>query len=524
LSESDTTTFLHLSDLHLGDDIVARSLRKLRSWKKHVSREITEGLAASINQLKPDYIIISGDFVNKPQPEMFSFASAYLRELFLKTSFDFRNRVFVVPGNHDVSFFPKTQSIDIERVFMYRRFLCHLYGETDIEVYRHNFIRVLNEERIILICLDSTLKDGPPLAEGQIGKKLIEWVRNELKQIEAQLKNDYPHFAKIAVLHHHCKGIADTPIKNDRFMQLLDAESVLKLFAEVGVNVVLHGHRHVPRITPEIRSDSSWMTIVGAGTATCVFPEEQHGHGNNFNLVRVTPRSNQLSVTLYRAGETGSFKPVKEPDIFPLFKLHAQGYASHATRKVVRLSEDGTKHCEVHRLGLRVEAPGKVMNSVPLQILTDVKGSKITNFAYDNTNVIDKIPAPMDMAIIGELVFRKPLTVGSPPADISYSFSVKDGTAMSQADAGKFNVAEGESTSVVVLHPMETLKIEVIFPRGYQTTVTFVLEHLGAEVAPGKIVVRDALDKASNIYTLELNDPPLDHEVLVKWTLPAVWP
>jgi 3',5'-cyclic AMP phosphodiesterase CpdA len=524
LSEPGTTTFLHLSDLHLGDDIVARSLWKLRSWKKHVRPEITDGLAAAINQLKPDYIILSGDFVNKPESETFLFASAYLRDLFLKTSFDFRNRVFAVPGNHDVSFFPKAQSIDIERVFPYRRFLCHLYGETDIEVYRHHFIRVLNEERIILICLDSTLKDAPPLAEGQIGRRQLDWVRSELKQIEAQLKNDYSHFAKIAVLHHHCKGIADTPIKHDRLMQLLDAEDVLKLFAEVGVNVVLHGHRHVPRITPEIRSDSSWMTIVGAGTATCVFPEEQHGHGNNFNLIRVTPRFNQLSVTLYRAGETGSFQPVKDPDLFPLFKLHAQGYASQSTRKVVRLTEDGIKHCEVHRLGIRVEAPGKVMNSVPLQILTDVKGSKIINFQYDNTHVVDKIPVPTDMVIIGELVFRKPLTIASQPADLSYSFSIKDGTAMSQADAAKFNVTEGESTSVVVTHPMETLKIEVLFPRGYQTKVTFVLMHVGAEVAPGKIVVRDQLDKASNIYTLELNEPPLDHEVLVRWTLPPTWP
>lgn len=520
------TTFLHLSDLHLGDDIIARALLKGRSWKKHVQQKITDGLIASIEQLGPDYIVISGDFVNKPAPETFLFAGDYLRKVFLKTRFDVQNRLFVIPGNHDVSLLPKKPGLDFERVFTFRKFLCHLFDVRDIEAYRHNFIRVLQDERIIVIGLDSTLKTARPMAEGEIGGALIEWVKKELRQIAAQLNKDYAKFAKIAILHHHCKSIPNTPIQDDRLMQLLDAGDVLNLFAEVGVNVVLHGHRHVPRITPEIRSDSSCLTVVGAGTATCAFPEEQHGYGNNFNFIRVSPEKNQLTISLYRANEqTGVFGEVRSPATYPLFKLHAQGYSTHLTRKVVKLFADGTTKNHIEKLGLRVEDPALTMNVLPLRVVAMAPTAKITDFEYDKQYVTARC-VTADQSIQGDLVFRTPLTMGSAPVDVVYSYCLRSGTAMSQAQATKFDAADGEWAAIVVSHPMQALRIEVIFPDGYQTDPRFTVERLGAEIHPDWLAkrTRAKYDRATNLYSLEVDEPPLDHTFYVRWTLPPTWP
>ena len=101
------TKIVHLSDLHLGDDIIWRSVARRRWWGKRVSKSITDGLAEALHTIAPDYVVISGDFVNKPSPEMFDIACSYLQELFVQSGIALKDRLLVVPGNHDVSFFPR---------------------------------------------------------------------------------------------------------------------------------------------------------------------------------------------------------------------------------------------------------------------------------------------------------------------------------------------------------------------------------------------------------------------------------
>jgi len=519
---------MHLSDLHLGNDIVLRSALKLRSWRKRTSQRITDGLAASISELRPDYIVISGDFVNKAKRGTFLYASKYIRELLSRTQFNFEERLLTVPGNHDVSFMPRKHSDDFERLYRYRRFLQGLFRSSQFDDYRARYFRIDPRARLIFLCLDSTLKEANPGAEGQIGRDQLKWVRAKLGRLVELLGNDYSHFAKIAILHHHCKGIARTPVAHDRLMQLLDAEDVLKLFHEAGVNIVLHGHRHVPRVTPEIRSDSGWMTIIGAGTATCCFPEEQHTHGNNFNLIRVATETNEVEIKLFRADENGVFKHVGKGDQFPLFKSYSQGYSTREIRKVVRLERNGLKQVMVLKRELRVEVREKKMHALHVQILTDVASSKITDFDYDRKRMTTQIRVSTDSVIEGDFVFSSPLIFGGPPIDVSYSYKLEGGTAMSIAELAALypsSPRDHESTSVVITQPTELLRIEVVFPDGFPTQPHFELYHLGAQVPINVLRIRrSSYDKPTNMYSLEIEEPPPDHTVFVKWTLPQSWP
>jgi len=120
---------LHLSDLHLGNDIVLRSLRNGRSWRRKADPLITTGLTEAIRELNPDYVIISGDLVNKPDPGMFREAAVTLRTIFANAGYDLRSKVLIVPGNHDVSFLPKKHTDDWKRLAPYRTFLRDLYAE-----------------------------------------------------------------------------------------------------------------------------------------------------------------------------------------------------------------------------------------------------------------------------------------------------------------------------------------------------------------------------------------------------------
>lgn len=521
-----TTTILHLSDLHLGDDIVWRAIYRWRPWWKHVSPGITRGLVSAIRELHPDYIVISGDIVNKPEAEWFDFSARYLRDLFLNSGFDLKERLLIIPGNHDVSFRPKKQPDDFVRVSLFRGFLRDLFGESDTESRSQRFFKVDTDAGIIFFCLDTTLKEQPPLAEGEVGASQRAWIKREMERISKELGGDISRYAKVAVMHHHCVPIPGTSTFGERFMQLLDAGDVLELLNGLGFNVVLHGHKHFPHSSPKMRSDSSMLTVVGAGTSTCVFPEEQRGMGNNFNLVRISPQVNELVVELYRANENGEFIASGDIKSYPLFRVVPLGFSAELMRKVVTIKEDGTKRVKIIKAGLRVEEIGKTMSSLPLRVITDAAGSKITDFEAETSSAQISFSAKTDTAIEGKWVLKSPLTKGSPPIDVAYSYTVRDGTAMTQAQMIKLYSAgtDLESTGVVITHPTQALVMEVFFPEGFPTTVEARVEHLGSKIQlnPGQQSLNH--DKILNTCKLEVRNPPFDHSFLLKWTLPTTWP
>ncbi len=72
---------MHMSDLHLGSDIILRSIYRRRSWVAPDIGSVTAGLSAAVRNLKPDYLVISGDFVNKPTPKTFNVAASYVQRI-----------------------------------------------------------------------------------------------------------------------------------------------------------------------------------------------------------------------------------------------------------------------------------------------------------------------------------------------------------------------------------------------------------------------------------------------------------
>ena len=135
-------TILHLSDLHLGNDFIPRAIWGRRGWWRPVSRELTAGLVEVIRKGREGYIVISGDFVNKAKESTFKHASAYLKSLFQSSGFDIRDRLLLIPGNHDVGFFPRKQPDDLWRLRYFREFLRGIFDEPDIEARTQRFVKV----------------------------------------------------------------------------------------------------------------------------------------------------------------------------------------------------------------------------------------------------------------------------------------------------------------------------------------------------------------------------------------------
>ncbi len=513
---------MHMSDLHLGSDIILRSIYRRRSWVAPDIGSVTAGLSAAVRNLKPDYLVISGDFVNKPTPKTFNVAASYVRDLLSGAGFDYRTRLLVVPGNHDVSFLPRKQEDDFARLRLYRNFLRVLFGESDVDARKTRYFLLNADHRALFACLDSTLRSSAPLAEGEIGVSQRRWLSDKMSNT-ALANHVIKRYAKIAVLHHHCVPIAGTPASSERFMQLLDAGDVLETFDRLGFNIVLHGHKHYPHVTTRQRSDSSILVVIGAGTTTCPYLEEQQQCGNNFNLITVSPDANQLAIQLYKADGNGQFIPQGELRQFPLFRIEPLGYSTRRIKKTIEIERDGTKSITLTREGIRIEQPGKVMNNIPFQISSDTLDGKIEDFRFDDTHVTANTMPHGGTILRGTFDFRQQLSYGSPSIDISYSYKIKKGAAMSRVDLPKC-YADGrdtESTTVILTNHVETLEIELNFPHGYPAKPQVRIEHLGAAVQCGH---EFKVDKPLNRWELIIADPPLDHRVHVEWRVPENWP
>lgn len=91
---SNTIKILHLSDFHFEN-------------KNENQDKIFNSLVSTIEKEhnnKPfDYIFITGDVINRGQPEIYETAQNYINSFITKLNFD-KNDIFIVPGNHDNNF------------------------------------------------------------------------------------------------------------------------------------------------------------------------------------------------------------------------------------------------------------------------------------------------------------------------------------------------------------------------------------------------------------------------------------
>src|SRR5438874_10157914 len=150
---------VHLSDLHFGAH----------------DEDLVEAVVPKADELKPDLIVISGDFTQRARTEQFREACAFLEQLR-----EGGHEVLGVPGNHDVPLY------DVLRRFLsplarYRRFidetLCPSVELPGVAVLGINTARSL------------TFKDG------RINKQQVEFIRETFSRVASDAM-------RVIVTHH----------------------------------------------------------------------------------------------------------------------------------------------------------------------------------------------------------------------------------------------------------------------------------------------------------------------------------
>jgi DNA repair exonuclease SbcCD nuclease subunit len=204
---------------------------------------------ASINRLKPRFVVVSGDLVNKPgDPEQIRIYREIMRGV------DRGIPVYNVAGNHDLGNQP-----DAAALGRYRR----AFGK-DYYAFDAGGLRGL--------VLDSNLIKAPQNAPDDAAAQ-ERWLVAELQRAQRD------KVAQILVFQHIPYFVFD-PQEPEEYDNLPPAarERILKLFREYGVKYVFAGHRH-----GNACAHAGELTMVTTGPVGKPF----HGNASGFRVVRV---------------------------------------------------------------------------------------------------------------------------------------------------------------------------------------------------------------------------------------------
>ena len=255
---------VQMSDIHVGAALFRPDL---------LSSVIEES-----NALSPDLVVVAGDLTTEGYRWEFEEAKEYLDRI------ECPNMV-VIPGNHDA------------RNVGYRHFE-EFFG------MREGAVTVtVPEGEAKVVALDST---KPDLDEGEVGREHYAWLDSEFRGWDLG--------PKILVIHHHILAVPGT---GRDMNNLRDAGDVMAILRELGVDMVLSGHRHVPYVW-----SITGVRIVHSGTVSSM--RVRGTMPPSYNVIELD--SENVKITLREPGKgegepLASFSrdPVTTSKFFPNF-------------------------------------------------------------------------------------------------------------------------------------------------------------------------------------------------------------
>jgi 3',5'-cyclic AMP phosphodiesterase CpdA len=249
-------TLAHLSDWHLASAPRAAELKLKRAlglinWhrgRKYVHRpDVLEATLRDAAASGSDHVAVTGDLVNFSLPAEYERAGALLATLGPPRD------VTVIPGNHDI-YVRGTETAPNAFWGDYMR------GDDGVGGFP--FLRRRGD--IALIALSSALPTAPLLATGRLGQPQL----TRLSELLDRTRDSF----RVVLIHH---PPVTPPARHLR--RLVDAADLLRVLAERGAELLLHGHDHCSSVVRLEGPDRSGIPAVGVPSASA--RAQHHGEG-----------------------------------------------------------------------------------------------------------------------------------------------------------------------------------------------------------------------------------------------------
>ena len=227
----------HLSDPHFGTILPG----------------VREGLLATLADIKPDLVLLTGDITQRARRDQFRQAKKFTHDL--KPT-----PIIAVPGNHDIPLYNI-----FSRLF---------------DPYR-GFKRLFKDQ------LEKDFIHGDILVTGLASTSRWRHVQGDFKieRLERRLREKKSGTkVHIAAFHHPM----DCRKPQDEKNLLKDRDRSMDLFDQHGVDLIIGGHIHDPYVTlSKVRYPKTKRSMIIGVAGTCLSWRTRPGAPNSFNWIEV---------------------------------------------------------------------------------------------------------------------------------------------------------------------------------------------------------------------------------------------
>lgn len=260
-------TLLHGSDLHFG---------------KPFDPSVAETFKATIRDIDPDLLVLSGDFTQRAKVEEYQAARAFLDEFS-------HLPVVVTPGNHDVPLYRVWERL-LSPHKNYRKYI-----SSDLDT-----VTVVGDATVVSL---DTSAPHSAIVNGRL--------RDRQLLFAAEAFDRAPEGgAKVVVVHHQFVSAPD--YESDQ--TLPGFRRCLEAFSKMGVELILGGHLHRAYVADSrnaypSKPEEPGIILAHSGTTTSKRGRARERNMNSFNLIGIT--GEQMLITHYLFdGQDGVFAPV----------------------------------------------------------------------------------------------------------------------------------------------------------------------------------------------------------------------
>ena len=284
---------IHLSDPHLGPipvprllDLVGKRFAGYMNWtlRRRTSHDmgLLGRIVSDIHHQNPDHIACAGDLINISLPAEFPPAAHFMSRL------GSPERASVVPGNHDA--YVASAQPEIER--HWGPWMTSDSGRFEGFPY----VRMMGP--LALIGLSSGISTWPLLATGRLGKAQLDKLKSALRFLKLQ------GLARVILIHH-------PPYRGGATFgrTLTDAAAFEAVIAEVGAELILHGHNHRTSIA-HLDGPDGPVPVVGAPSASAARGTPGHRAGYHFFDFDMTEKGVAISGQTRGLLENGEIGPI----------------------------------------------------------------------------------------------------------------------------------------------------------------------------------------------------------------------
>lgn len=293
-----------LSDLHAYDHLNGEPIPPSYLCTTAPENQVLHHPIASLlhlldtENLKADILMCCGDMGDKARPAGIMYVWNKLH--IVKTKLE-ANLLAVTAGNHDVDSRFKYTDYDAKGLLQSLEPAFPLEDEAlNNQYWARNFV-ILVKEDYRLVILNSSAYHGAKEGEfehGRISPRTVEALRIELEKME----QEHPRLVNILLCHHHPHKHGD--IEDDDYSVMDGAPKLLQLLesGDYGNWIVIHGHKHHPRICYAAGGSSAPVIFSAGSFSATLYPELSTQARNQFYMIEF-PLSDLTGL-----GLTGTFR------------------------------------------------------------------------------------------------------------------------------------------------------------------------------------------------------------------------